>query len=117
MATKFTLNPNPTFKIDVTIPRPGQDDGKVSLTVRHKTRTQMAELEKELKSQAEAAAEAGEYSNDASAAYLEQVIDSWNIDAEFNRENLLVLLENYPRAFDSIATAFTKELYSIREKN
>nr|WP_154325039.1 phage tail assembly chaperone [Pantoea sp. 201603H] len=117
MATKFSLNPNPTFKVTVTIPRPGQDDGTVTLTVRHKTRTQMADLEKELKAQAEKAAETGEYSNESSASYLEQVIESWNIDAEFNRESLLMLLENYPRAFDSIATAFTKELYSVREKN
>ncbi|PIJ49198.1 MULTISPECIES: phage tail assembly chaperone [unclassified Erwinia] len=117
MATKFSLNPNPTFTIEAIIPRPGEDDGKVKLTVRHKTRTQMAEMEKELKTQADQAAEAGDYSNHVAAAYLESLIAGWNIDAEFNRENLVTLLENYPRAFDAIAAAYTKELYSVREKN
>ncbi|GKX54103.1 hypothetical protein SOASR030_02150 [Leminorella grimontii] len=117
MSLKFSLNPNPTFKLEVTIPRPGDDGGLVKLTVRHKTRKQLAELEKKLKGDAENAVEKGDYSNEAAVDYLEQVIESWNIDAEFNRETLSLLLDNYPRAFDSIVSAYTKELYSIREKN
>lgn len=45
MAAKFSLNPNPTFKLTVNIPRPGEEDGQVTLTVRHKTRSELAGME------------------------------------------------------------------------
>ncbi|WP_154666988.1 phage tail assembly chaperone [Chania multitudinisentens] len=31
--------------------------------------------------------------------------------------NVSVLLDNYPRAFDAIAMAYTRELMALREKN
>lgn len=117
MAAKFSLNPNPTFKLAVTIPRPGEDDGLVTLTVRHKTRRQLTEMEQKLKAEADKSSGAEMQSNDPALDYLEQIIESWNVDAEYNRDNLTLLLENYPRAFDSIVSAYTKELYAIREKN
>lgn len=117
MAAKFSLNPNPTFKLTVNIPRPGEEDGQVTLTVRHKTRSELADMESTLKDETEKAAEAKGDTQPPAMDYLEKIIESWNIDADYNRENLAVLLENYPRAFDSIVSAYTKELYAIREKN
>lgn len=43
---KFTLIPNPTFKIDVTIPRAGAEDGVLTFTFKHKTRADLEALEK-----------------------------------------------------------------------
>lgn len=116
MAAKFTLTPKPTFKLSVNIPRPGEDDGLVTLTVRHKTRKQLKDMEDALKHAAEQVDNSVDQV-DAPLDYLTEIIESWNIDSEYNRDNLALLLENYPRAFDSIVSAYTKELYSIREKN
>lgn len=116
MATKFTLTPKPTFKLSVKIPRPGEDDGQVTLTVRHKTRKQLKDMEDELKRASELSGDNAEQM-DAPLEYLEKIIESWNIDSDYNRDNLALLLENYPRAFDSIVSAYTKELYAVREKN
>ncbi|WP_275150683.1 phage tail assembly chaperone [Citrobacter koseri] len=116
MAAKFTLTPKPTFKLSVNIPRPGEDDGLVTLTVRHKTRKQLKDMEDALKNAAEQVDNSVDQA-DAPLDYLAEIIESWNIDSEYNRDNLALLLENYPRAFDSIVSAYTKELYSVREKN
>lgn len=116
MATKFTLNPKPTFKLPVSIPRPGEDDGLVTLVVRHKTKKQLKDMEDALKRAADLV-DGGQEQGDAPLDYLAEIIESWNIDSEYNRENLAFLLENYTRAFDSIVSAYTKELYAVREKN
>ncbi|HAV1970652.1 TPA: hypothetical protein JG946_000949 [Enterobacter hormaechei subsp. steigerwaltii] len=116
MATKFTLNPKPTFKLSVSIPRPGEDDGVVTLIVRHNTRKQLKDMEDNLKRAAELVDGSADQV-DAPLNYLAEIIESWNIDSEYNRDNLALLLENYPRAFDSIVSAYTKELYAVREKN
>ena len=51
------------------------------------------------------------------ADYLMEIVDGWALPDEFTRDNVIVLLQNYPRAFDSIGMAYTKELMGIREKN
>ncbi len=45
-----------------------------------------------------------------------EIVEGWALPDEFTRENVIVLLQNYPRAFDSIGMAYTKELMGIREK-
>ncbi len=45
------------------------------------------------------------------------IVDGWALPDEFNRDNVIVLLQNYPRAFDNIGLAYTKELMGVREKN
>ena len=51
------------------------------------------------------------------ADYLMEIAEGWALPDEFTRENVIVLLKNYPRAFDSIGLAYTKELMGFREKN
>ena len=51
------------------------------------------------------------------ADYLMEIVEGWALPDEFTRDNAIVLLQNYPRAFDSIGLAYTKELMGIREKN
>ncbi|MFS8295783.1 phage tail assembly chaperone [Enterobacter hormaechei subsp. steigerwaltii] len=46
-----------------------------------------------------------------------EIVEGWALPDEFTRDNVIVLLQNYPRAFDSIGLAYTKELMGIREKN
>lgn len=46
MATKFTLQPKPTFKANVSIPRAGDEDGVLTFTFNHKPLKELADLEK-----------------------------------------------------------------------
>lgn len=114
---EFKLNPKPTFKADVSIPRPGDEDGVLTFTFKHKTRSQLERLEKTLRETSEQLSETGTYSNEPMADFLMEICAGWALAEEFNRENMLVLLDNYPRAFDSIATQFTRELMAVRGKN
>ena len=46
MATKFELQPKPTFKANVEIPRAGEEPGVLTFTFRHKSADQIKEMEK-----------------------------------------------------------------------
>uniref|UniRef100_UPI002040689D phage tail assembly chaperone n=2 Tax=Enterobacteriaceae TaxID=543 RepID=UPI002040689D len=67
--------------------------------------------------QLQKAAEGKKDAIEPQADYLMEIVEGWALPDEFNRENVIVLLRNYPRAFDSIGLAYTKELMGIREKN
>lgn len=117
MSTNFTLAPNPTFKFDVTIPRAGAEDGTLTFTFKHKTRAELEALEKSLREETEKQVEAGKHSNAPMVTFVCEIASGWALPEKFTKENATVLLENYPRAFDSIALAYTRELMAIREKN
>ncbi|MDH1383570.1 phage tail assembly chaperone [Citrobacter freundii] len=111
--TKFSLIPNPTFSVTASIPRAGGEDGKLTLTFRHKTLEELRSMDEKLQK----AAEGKKAAIEPQANYLMEIVEGWALPDEFNRENVIVLLRNYPRAFDSIGLAYTKELMGIREKN
>ena len=108
--TKFSLIPNPTFSVTASIPRAGAEDGKLTFTFRHKTLGELRSMDEKLQKAAEGKKDAIE----PQADYLMEIVEGWALP---NRENVIVLLRNYPRAFDSIGLAYTKELMGIREKN
>lgn len=114
---EFKLNPKPTFKADVSIPRPGEEDGVLAFTFKHKTRSQLEQLEKSLRDTLDQQSSTGIYGNQPMVDFLLEICAGWALPEEFSRENMLVLLDNYPRAFDSIATMFTRELMAARGKN
>jgi hypothetical protein len=111
--TKFTLIPNPTFSTIAIIPRAGGEDGKLSLTFKHKTLDELRAMDEKLRDDAKDKQSAVE----PQANYLMEIATGWALPDEFTRENVVTLLHNYPRAFDSIGLAYTKELMAIREKN
>lgn len=117
MATKFTLIPNPTFSKPVTIPRAGDDDGELIITFKNKRRSDLESLEKALNEKLVAMREDKKFTNEPTADYLMEICQGWELPEEFNRDNLITLLENYPRAFDAIAQEYTREMMAIREKN
>ncbi|HAK8370486.1 TPA: hypothetical protein H2W82_004744, partial [Salmonella enterica] len=96
--TKFSLIPNPTFSVTVSIPRAGAEDGKLTFTFRHKTLEELRSMDEKLQKAAEGKKDA----IDPQADYLMEIVEGWALPDEFNRENVIVLLRNYPRAFDSI---------------
>jgi len=117
MATKFTLIPNPTFTIPVTIPRAGEEDAMPKFTFKNKRRSNVEALEKILSDALAKLKEDGKFNNEHTADYLMEIMEGWELPDELNRENVITLLENYPRAFDSISLAYTREMMAIREKN
>ncbi|HGM5490631.1 TPA: phage tail assembly chaperone [Serratia fonticola] len=117
MMTEFNLTPNPTFKVDVNIPRAGDSDGVLTFTFKHKKRSELEKLEKALREASEEQLSSGSYSNLPMTDFLREICATWTLPDELNQESLITLLDNYPRAFDAIATAYTKELMAVREKN
>lgn len=111
--TKFSLIPNPIFSVTASIPRAGAEDGKLTFTFRHKTLEELRVLDEKLQK----AAEGKKSPVEPQANYLMEIVDSWALPDEFTRDNVIVLLKNYPRAFDCIGLAYTKELMGFREKN
>ncbi|MCM7244986.1 phage tail assembly chaperone [Enterobacter hormaechei] len=111
--TKFSLIPNPTFSVTASIPRAGTEDGKLTFTFRHKTLEELRSMDEKLQK----AAEGKKTAIEPQADYLMEIVEGWALPDEFSRANVIVLLQNYPRAFDSIGIAYTKELMGIREKN
>ncbi|NBC97906.1 hypothetical protein GV764_02565 [Atlantibacter hermannii] len=111
--TKFSLIPNPRFSATASIPRAGAEDGKLTLTFRHKTLEELRDMDTELQKKADGKKSAVE----PQADYLMKIVEGWALPDELTRDNVIVMLQNYPRAFDSIGLAYTKELMGIREKN
>ena len=111
--TQFSLIPNPIFSATASIPRAGTEDGKLTFTFRHKTLEELRAMDEKMQK----AAEGKKAAVEPQADYMMEIIEGWALPDEFTRDNLIVLLKNYPRAFDSIGLAYTKELMGIREKN
>lgn len=111
--TQFSLIPNPTFSATASIPQAGKEDGKLTFTFRHKTLEELRAMDEKMKK----AAEGKKALIEPHADYLMEIVEGWALPDKFNRDNVVVLLKNYPRAFDSIGMAYTKELMGYREKN
>lgn len=118
MATVFKLQPNPTFKVDVSIPRAGeQEDGVLTLTFKHMKSSKFDELRDKLREALENVVAGGEPSIGPMVDNIMEIAEGWALKDEFNRENVAELLENYPRAFGAITDAYARELLAFREKN
>ena len=103
MAAKFQLQPKPTFKADVTIPRAGEDDGVLTFTFKHKPVKELASLET--------------IEGKTALDFLLEITEAWALPDEFSRENLETLLDNYPGAMKAIIETYYRERTGNREKN
>ncbi len=101
---KFTLDPNPTFDLKVPVPVPGAGFAEIILTCKYRNKTQFSQFLDEIKDKSD-------------AEIVRSVVLGWNIDAEFNEENLNKLVENYMGSASSIVRAYAEELLKVREKN
>jgi hypothetical protein len=103
----FQINPNPTFTTTVDIPVAGGRTEKLKLTFKHKTRDDALEYLRR---------PAGEGEDDASI--LLEIIAGWeDVDAEFSRETLNQVVQNYPGAPRAIFDAYAAELMGQRRGN
>lgn len=103
MTAKFQLQPKPTFKATVSIPRPGEADGELTFTFRHKPIKELSALET--------------MDGKSSVDFLDSIIEAWALPDTLSRENIEVLLDNYPSATRAIISTYYKELTGNREKN
>ena len=103
MATKFELQPKPTFKADVEIPRAGEAPGVLTFTFRHKSADQIKEMEKR--------------EGTTAIDFLSEIIEGWALPEPYTQENLTVLLDNYLGAAGAITGTYYSELTGRREKN
>lgn len=102
--TKFKLVAEPTFKSTVFIPRPGQENGQIELTFKHYKLNDITKFEDELKDK-------------SVVEFVMKIVTDWNLEEEFNKNNIDILLNNYPAAVQAITDTYYKEIFGQREKN
>jgi len=101
--SKFTLQPKPTFKATVKIPRAGEADGELTFTFKHMPLNELAALEK--------------LDDKTAADFLCEIVAGWALPEECNPDNISELLQNYPGAMQAITRTYYSELLGNREKN
>lgn len=104
----FKIQPNPTFKVDVTIPRP-DGDGVIKFEFKHKGR-------KDLKAYFDSLGEGDNVRPDLDA--ILELVAGWSgVDVPFSQEALDQLLDNYAGSAGAIFSAYNKGLLEGRQKN
>lgn len=101
---KLKLNPEPTFKSKVGIPVPGARPAEVTFTFKHRTRDESI-----------AWIEGSRNDNDVDSV-MECVV-GWDLEDEFNAENVGRLCNNYPGSGLAIIATYLDELRGARVKN
>lgn len=94
---KFTLNPTPTFKATVEIPRPGTDAGEIEFVFKHRTRDQFKELVDSM-------------ADKKDVELVMDVASGWNLADPFDAEHVEMLLQNYFVSGETIVTTYLREL-------
>ena len=123
MALKF--NPNPTFKLLVLVPVPGQETPEdIPLTVAHMKPKDYTALVAETADAVAKAAGDNEKQIDLFVDSLEKLIKGWEwtdegkpVDVPLTRENITAVLDNYPTFYHSVISQYGQELFKVREKN
>lgn len=94
---KFKLQPDPTFTKKVGVPVHGQGTIDVSFTFKHRTREEFNEFTASSK-------------DIEDVDYILAVATGWDLEQEFNRENINTLVQNYMGAPGAIAVTYTQEI-------
>jgi len=101
---KLSIKANPTFKAKVPIPMAGAPPVPVEMVFRHRTKTQLGEWLKTV---------AGRPDLDA----FMEMVEGWELEDPFNKENAGILLENYGGAAMAVFETYSGELAGARTKN
>jgi hypothetical protein len=100
----FKLDPNPTFDALVAIPVPGGSKADVKFTFKHRSKTELEEFLSSNQSMDD-------------TALVNSIATGWELDDEFNDENIGRLLNNYIGAGMAIYTKYLEELYQAKRLN
>lgn len=104
MASKFKLDPAPTFSAVVDIPVPGGTAAPVKFEFKHHSKDQMAEL----------------FKPDSPMPDVELVLElvhSWELDDAFDEASVVKLLQNYQAAAGAIVRKYLAEIGPARLGN
>ena len=103
----FKLNPNPTFRAKVGVPVPGGAPQEIEFEFKHRTASALNDFINDPKTRA----------LDNEDFVLELAVGWSGIDAEFNRQSLTTLFENYHGAAFAIRDKYLSELTAARLGN
>lgn len=101
---KLTLTPNPTFQAKVGISVPGKGKVPTEFTFRHMSRKDLL-----------AWIEASKDKSDVDC--ILEIATGWELDDEFNRDNVAALCDTYLSAGSEIVGEWMQELRGARVKN
>jgi len=103
----FKIKAKPTFVAPVSIPVPGGEPETLMLVFRHKTRDEVGEYLQRTAS-----------TETKDVGPLMEIIEGWqDVDAEFSKDALQDLVQNYHGSVTAIMDAYVVELAEGRRKN
>lgn len=127
MAKKFSIKRDPTFTTTVNLPAPGQAPVPVSFTFKWMDRESLAKFHDARKEFAEAFfektksnatnAEIAKAVIDFEVPQLKSIIAGWDIEEEFNDENLRALVESGSELPAAIVNGYLAAYDTAREGN
>ena len=101
---KVTLGALPNFKLPVKFTMPNGDEGKIVFTVKHRKASEIQDL----------------YASENPISDVEmitQLATGWDLEEEFNDENVKQLVEYYPAAALALTGHYLSALAVQRVKN
>lgn len=104
MAVKFKLIAAPTFRAKVSVPVHGGEAVPLEFEFKHRTRDEMAKW-------LEASAGRGDVDS------LLDVLAGWELEDQFSRESVELLVQNYCGAAPAIVARYVEELIQARRGN
>lgn len=102
--TKLKLQPDPTFKVQVLVPKPGAEPVDLELTFRHRTRDELQTFLEEIKTMDD-------------VSMIQAMAIGWGLDDEFTVANIRTLVQGYIAAPAEIFKGYVDALTGHREKN
>lgn len=105
---RLKLNPEPTFKAKVGVPVPGGRTAEVEFTFQYRSKSELAKWHDEVR----------EFPQDvAEATLLRTFVLGWDLDDEFNDENIRRLCDAYPGAASAAMDVYLRESWGARRGN
>ncbi|MBI4291326.1 MAG: hypothetical protein HY661_07605 [Betaproteobacteria bacterium] len=101
---KLKLIANPTFKATVGIPIAGGDPVQIEFTFKHRTKSALDEF---VKSRADK----------GDAESFMAMVEGWELEDEFNAENVELLLQNYAGSALATYRVYIEQLIQARLGN
>ena len=127
MAKKFSIKRDPTFTTTVNLPAPGQAPVPVSFTFKwmdreslakfHDARVNFAQEFMEKAKDTKSGADLAKFAIDFEVPQLKSIIAGWDIEEEFNDENLRALVESGSELPAAIVNGYLAAYDKAREGN
>ena len=119
-----------TFKRTVSIPLLDGSDADIEITYKYKTRSDYAKLlddvvksekpkdkQKEGEEVTESAVDIFKRLGAGTVDYLMKIIESWDLDDEFNKANIADLIDKFPSAANKISETYRIAILEGATKN